>query len=240
MVKEEIIQVKILEKEVTPFLVAKGYKERAPLYYEADLFPEVHAAISIGIRKREGVYNFQIIYTITYNQIEKYWVNYKADLNEPDQPRQPTLAFVISEIDPQLETGYDSMYGGSWYKVPTDKDVQEFATIFKNQYTNVIEPFIKQAADVRWMNNKINYNPIDLKQVSPFHKQNLIFKKLIIAKLAGDTKYEDIYMQLREFLNRILVATNNELTQKGLMVLNKIHEDLKNIEPLQNPVLILV
>jgi len=239
MLKDEIKQVKSLEKEIAPFLSAKGFKEKEPvLNYNADLGPDVKADLSINIKGWEGDYSFQTIYTITFNQVEKYWVKYKADLNEADQPRHPTLAFIISDIDPQQDTGYHDMFGKSRYKASTDKDVQEFAGLFKKQYNELVEPLIKQAADIRWMNEKLNSNPMDFKQVAPFHKQHLILRKLIIAKLAGDKKYEDIYTQFRDLCARHIAATNDELSKKILMVIDKVHEDLKKVEPLQNPVLL--
>jgi hypothetical protein len=67
----------------------------------------------------------------------------------------------------------------------------------------------------------------------------VIFRRLIISKLAGNSKYEQSYEELlHRFKNGIIQYPENEKYKNYLFVIEQLYEKLKNVQPLENPILI--
>jgi len=67
-----------------------------------------------------------------------------------------------------------------------------------------------------------------------FSGAGLMFKKMIIAKLAGNTAYEQICQAMKE---RILRRTDDSEKEKALYMLvwTNLYEKLKTVAPLKHP-----
>jgi hypothetical protein len=65
------------------------------------------------------------------------------------------------------------------------------------------------------------------------------FIKLVVAKLAGNPKYEEIYQEMNDMYKKIILdEPTDDYYKNNLWVIKKIYEKLKDVQPLENPILI--
>jgi len=117
------------------------------------------------------------------------------------------------------------------------KGLHAFFEDFKWQYENLLMPVLEKSRDVRWLDKKINSEPlkfIDFGEIGPIG-YSIEFHKLIIAKLAGNPNYEEIYQLIRGTL--VEWANEEEEGKNMLSAFDKVYEDLKEVKPLENPIL---
>ncbi|AYQ32164.1 hypothetical protein [Runella sp. SP2] len=116
-------------------------------------------------------------------------------------------------------------------------DIHTFFEDFKWQYENLLEPVLEKSRDVRWLDQKINLEPLKFKDFGEIMLigNSIEFHKLIIAKLAGNPNYEQIYQLIRGTL--VEWANEEEEGKRMLHVFDKVYEDLKEVKPLENPIL---
>ena len=111
--------------------------------------------------------------------------------------------------------------------------VEDCSKQLENIYSTLILPKLEEKSDVQVLNQEFN---------TPFSKtmQGTInwYRKLIVAKLAGNEDFEQIYKYAIQnyeswILNEQRTKYKNKYTLQ-LLGLKQIYEDLEKVEPLQN------
>lgn len=159
------------------------------------------------------------------------------------QPMNSTIWLTRTRLKPELEDTSKSHLlknGGIYLKSSDiDNEVEKFKNTFIDEYENLISPFLKQTENIHWMDEILNTNPMDFDEPCKYFPYNgLIFKKIIIAKLAGNTNYENIYSTFFDLYNNFLQENDDEESKKQFEVLKIVYERLKNVSQLENPSLV--
>lgn len=100
-------------------------------------------------------------------------------------------------------------------------------------------PFLHQTENVKWLDAQINAEPLFNQNTNSFELSNpsklvptngLAFKKLVIAKLAGNDKFEYLYNGMKGRLEKVLSETGNSKVKKYLDCLQIVYERLKDVK----------
>lgn len=85
-------------------------------------------------------------------------------------------------------------------------------------------------------NEKVNSSKISPGNIG----LGIYFHKMILAKLSGNNMYDDIYKNYVEILEREIAKQKESFAKANayLSVTKRLYDDLKNVHPLENPILI--
>ena len=238
---------KYLIEIATDYLKSQGFEHLAedPAYVFTRLLPFGFDQITFDVSK--VIHGSSIKYDLIrgYKDIEKYWEKYFEQARGfTFLSHLPTLATFGTNaicIDKKYEKYPDDamMHGGAdliRYN-SEEEDIVRYFEEFKWQYENLIIPVLEKSRDVRWLDQKINTEPLKFNyfgEIGPIG-YSIEFHKLIIAKLAGNPNYEQIYQLVRGTL--VEWANEEEEGKNMLAAFDKVYEDLKQVKPLENPIL---
>lgn len=239
MYRIDHIEKKIF-KTFNKYLAEKGYssKNNTQFYKESDKVMDKISFRVVSIYNDFGV----ICYFIrSYNAIE-------VDLNKLVKmfnlrEMDYTIWITRTSLNPSLEDtkGHSILKGGGIYLKTSDIDneIEKFKNTFIYEYENIICPFLKQTENIHWMDEVLNADPMDFDEPCKyFPDTGLIFKKLIVAKLANNSKYEDMYKTYSNLYENFLKENNDEESKNQYQVLQIVYDRLKDVKPLDNPILV--
>lgn len=190
---------------------------------------------------RSDAFGIRYLQVRRYNQIESLLEKYANVYRLFNSTNSMTFGIHAMHIDKKydkypndaiLKEGFEMIREG--YEV---ENLRAFFEDFKWQYENLLMPILEKSRDVRWLDEKINSEPIKFKdfgEIIPI-AYSTEFHKLIIAKLAGNPNYDQIYQLIRCTL--IEWAAEEEYGKRMLSAFDKVYEDLKEVKPLENPIL---
>jgi hypothetical protein len=235
---------KYLIEIATDYLKSQGFTHLAedPAYVFTKFFPFGFDQLSFDIFDRGGNGGIKYILSRRYNAIEEHWNKYYEMANGyPLIAEISTIATNAIFIDKKYEKYPDDamMYSGADLIRDNheQEDLQLYFEEFKWQYENLLTPVLEKSRDVRWLDQKINSEPFrfkDFGEIIPT-AYSIEFHKLIIARLAGNSNYEQIYQLVRGTL--VEWAEEEEQGKNMLSAFDKVYEDLKDVKPLENPIL---
>lgn len=201
--------------------------------------------ISYGELKPWGI-NFRLEYSATkrIDPIEEIWDDYFSELISVGESYvNRTLAFNVNrvkdyEYDPE-KLRERMLKADRYSSAQTEEGLSEMASQFLNNIKLYIVPTFDKFNNIQvldaFVNEKHEYYHEVIHLFSA--REGLIYKKMIIAKLADNKDYELVCAAMRERL-LILGASDGLLQQeKYLSVHEKIYNRLKTVEPLANPIL---
>ena len=234
---------KYLIEIATNYLKSQGFEHlaEAPAYVFTRLLPFGFDRITFDVSELFHGCSIKYVLVRGYNDIEKHLEKYYEIMGYSLTPDVPTIGVHSTAIDKKYEKYPDDamMYGGADLirKNHEKEDIEQYFEEFKWQYENLLMPVLEKSRDVRWLDQKINAKLLKFKyfgEIEPIG-YSIEFHKLIIAKLAGNPNYEQIYQLVRGTL--VEWATEEEDGKRMLRVFDKVYEDLKDIKPLKNPIL---
>ncbi|MDF1550047.1 MAG: hypothetical protein P1P88_19635 [Bacteroidales bacterium] len=115
--------------------------------------------------------------------------------------------------------------------------------ILKKSVLSNIELAIKELdalSDIRVLdklaNEKLNDSAVNPRNIG----SGIYYHKMIIAKLAGNKMYEEIYKYFIDVLEKDIAKQTkySEESKVHIKITNQLYEDLKSVKPLENPGLI--
>jgi hypothetical protein len=173
--------------------------------------------------------------------VEKYWIDMASQINI-----QPGRYFATISLQPVIlkpgivtESNYDRVYHG--YRAVSDKaGIDVFVKIVAEIINNVLFPASKQYLDLREIDKFVNAEIKYRDHVQGFlGTEGTQFKRLIIAKLAGNPIYDDLVTHYRGHYDWY----TNKAKEPGSAywgnypnVFESLFDRLKKVEPLKNPV----
>lgn len=238
---------KYLIEIATDYLQSQGFEHLAedPAYVFTKLLPFGFDQINFDVS--EVIRGSSVRYGLVrgYKSIEKYWEKYFGEARgftfESNLPTLATFGTHAIYIDKKYEKYPNDamMYSGADLIRHNHErqDVEQYFEDFKWQYENLLMPVLEKSRDVRWLDKKINAEPFRFKDFGEITAigYSTEFHKLIIAKLAGNSNYEQIYQLVRGTL--VEWAEEEEQGKNMLSAFDKVYEDLKEVKPLENPIL---
>jgi len=156
--------------------------------------------------------------------IENFWTEY---INNP-------LVLHLF-INPTLRGGGDKRTNHKVNLIDVKPDIVEvMCPKIKSDYYEIVAPLLDEYSNIHKLDAVANG---DDKTFSIGNERD--FRKLIIAKLAGNMNYESIYDEIYlRVSNGIKQYPNETHYQEYLWVIEQIYKKLKNVYPLENPNLI--
>lgn len=231
-----------IHKALNAYLIQHGFDAANPVQYY-----KINESVIDYVQFRIVIINsdFGVIYSLsrTYNNLEKYWIDLKTNLNHFQEAEIRTINVLRTRLDSSLEDtkGFPILKNGGIFlnSSEIDYEIEKLKNTFIYEYENLICPFLKRTEDIHWMDKILNSSPFDIDNIERFFSLQLIdVKRIIVARLANNSNYEIIYKGIIELCNKFIAETNDEDTKKELEVIKIIYERLKNVSPLENPSLV--
>jgi len=156
--------------------------------------------------------------------IENFWTEY---INNP-------LVLHLF-INPTLRGGGDKRTNHKVNLIDVKPDIIEvMCPKIKSDYYEIVAPLLDEYSNIHKLDAVANG---DDKTFSIGNEK--YFRKLIIARLAGNPNYENIYKETTEMYKKIIVdEPGDDYYKNTLWVIEQIYKKLKNVFPLENPNLI--
>lgn len=194
------------------------------------LFLETHLEFGINITRR-------------YDMIENLWNDLRFQLNSLatsiSNLSLPTIIINHSNIYNELKQ--KSYYDGSLRFEISEKGMEEILVAI-NFVMNKIFEKLDLFLDIRELDKYINTQfPFDEKLHSIIYWEGLMEKRITIAKYANNSNYEVLCNFMRDsfdWYNENGKIEGQEYFLNYPIVFEKVYERLKNIKPLENPILI--
>ena len=223
-----------LEKKLIPYMEQQGFKEVYSIEFQKEPF---ETTVSFNVKKNFFDFNVQSIVGRLYRTIDDIWVKYRYILGKENHPYPPTIGFVRTAIDPALERNPHLLgLGEGREEIKTEEDIDKYVELFETEYETLYCPFLKETEDVRWLDKRLNGDPHIFGKSSPgISRMGVEFRKIIIARLAGNPDYEVICQVVRNYI--LTEFPGEEYMKKVFVVFEKVYEDLKQVEPLKDTLL---
>ena len=239
------MKIEELEKRVilkaNNYLFPQGFTSEKPCLYIKKLsfgFDE----ISFSLTPKGMDKGIHYLILRGYKAIEKYWEKYFTELRGyPLEGHLMTIGTHAMCIDKKYNKYPDDAIlgnGGELLRMEYSiEDLKRFFEDFQWHYENLLQPVLIKSQDIRWLDKKLNTDPLKFNGFTEIMAMGFSteFHKLIIARLAGNPNYEQIYQLIRGTL--VEWATEEEDGKRMLRVFDKVYEDLKEVKPLENPIL---
>ena len=220
-----------LSKQLTPYLSELGYTETIPRRFTKEPFSSY---ISFNILPQMNRFGILASAGRSYRTIEDFWEPYQHMLQGLQQPYPLTVGFFKDTIDYDFTKGYPPRYSPERDIIKEEMDISLYAESFKMDFEELFIPYLKQTEDIRWLDKGLNKNPLAFEnQPKVFPMIGNMFRKIIVARLAGNPSYEEICTLIRGFI----LQYDDDYMKNSLIVFDKVYERLKTVEALSNPFL---
>ena len=101
----------------------------------------------------------------------------------------------------------------------------------KSDYYQYVLPRLDEYSNINKLDAIANADDKAFSLGNEFH-----FRKLVIAKLAGNKMYEEIYAELCKMYEQLILSEpHDDYYRTALSVIQKIHDRMKNVQSLVNP-----
>ncbi len=215
-----------LEDNLNRKLIGEEFENKGELNFRFQN-SDLTAEISFNVKGySEDDLSGQSIYAIKLPSIDNLWINHRNQLNSSHQPVPSFMTFTDSYFNSKMDTGLHSALGSSRVSLKNEIEVENFEKQIIYNVKNLFLPFIEKAKDLSWLDAQLNTDPLNFKLSPPFQPEGLLYKKLIVAKLAENPKFEEIYQQFRAVLTNHIESTNDQNSKNQLEVLTKVHQEL--------------
>ena len=120
----------------------------------------------------------------------------------------------------------------AWYQMtPSADGIKNFTEKFSADLTSIIFPNLRKYESIHELDLLANNPPETFQEVKYiFRPYHLLFKKLIIAKLAGSSNFEKVDAFVKEYI------ANIPTDRKEVLIYTKVYteltEDLKSVDPI--------
>jgi hypothetical protein len=230
--------IKQIKSQLYDWIISIDFTKQGDIFY---LFSKEmikykdHIGISVEVHDNKLVSYIQI-FTRRIELVEDFWQEY-------------------SEKPLNITGGIPKTFGGSfpkdflyneknqpkpianWANWREDKGdiVERICEKVKSDYYTLVLPKLDEYSNIHKLDAIANGED----RTFSLGNSERYFRKLIISRLAGNPKYEEIYEGMTEMYKKIIVdEPTDEYYQNMLWVIEQLYEKLKNVQPLENPILI--
>lgn len=176
-------------------------------------------------------------------QVELLWEDLMELVQIKPLKNRPSISISMAHAFPDLvnQSYYDKVFNG--IKCDASEDgIHQYVTIYRSILDNHLLPAARKYQDIREINRFAMQSFKPTKEIQGFlGTDGDAFRRLIIAKLAGDGRFEELYdheMQGEgEYLEIAEKKKGFEFLKNYPVVFREIYKRLKNVSPLENPVL---
>jgi hypothetical protein len=157
--------------------------------------------------------------------IEKYWEDYAESLEIR------TVLQLTLNIDPLDEKGVSKI--SITLKDDDNDAVAKARDFIIHSFENVLLPEAESLTDIKALDRVYN----DVPDSTRYGTIETWFKKMVIAKLAGNENYQKIYNLFLNMHNEAIRASpeRKEHFEKRIFVANELDKKLNNVPPLNDP-----
>lgn len=191
--------------------------------------------VTYSVRKHKEKFHFSYGYKRRYSLIEEIWDDFLPAI-EPKANQNP-ITLSISQDDFVNSFTNNSLSEQSYFPI-NQNGIKKSIDLFINNFELKIIPFLPTTLNINWLDKYANH-PIDLTPTKTkfISSRGFFFRKMIIAKLAGNPHYEEICIWVRNRFYNASIKQPEKDYDKQVIVIDKIYERLKNVSPLKNSTL---
>lgn len=165
------------------------------------------------------------LFTRKFNIIENYWKEY---MNNPIQLSSSRVK-TIAGSHPNTINNID------WAGGAEQGMVERICEKVKTDYYTLVLPKLDEYSNIHKLDAIANGED----RTFSLGNSERYFRKLIIARLSGNPNYESIYEEMTGMYKKIILDEPTDgYYQNQLWVIEQLYEKLKNVQPLENPILI--
>lgn len=194
-----------------------------------------HVGISIE-KHGDCIVGYVQIYTRKIALIESYWEEYKETPLKITGGISKTFGddfpknFLFSEHNrPKSIANW-----ANWREAAPDM-VEKICEKVKSDYYDLVLPKLMEYSNIHKLDTIANGED----RTFSLGNSERYFRKLIIARLSGNPNYESIYEEMTGMYKKIILDEPTDgYYQNQLWVIEQLYEKLKNVQPLENPILI--
>lgn len=177
--------------------------------------------------------------------VEKIWDDYFLDITPLGVGKTYVNRTIYFNARILNDYQYDPANRIKWRKMednldvnPTEDGVKELVAKFLDTINLYLIPTFDKYNNIQLLDAFINARPDYFFEVMHlFPDRGFKYKKMIIAKLAGNKDYEFVCEAVRQHIITTEYVQGDLPMEKYYSVYNKIYERLKSVQPLANPIL---
>jgi hypothetical protein len=175
--------------------------------------------------------------------VESVWEDLMDSVRVTNMKNRPTITLTLRYCFPDLvnQPYFDRTFNGIKGEA-TPEGVDRYISIFRPLLTQHLLPAVDKYNDVMEINKVALESMALTKPVQGFlGTQGSKFRRLIIAKLAGDERFEELYdLEMKSEAEYLKTAAEDQSLayfKNYPTVFREIYKRLKNVPPLENPIL---
>jgi hypothetical protein len=175
--------------------------------------------------------------------VESVWEDLMESVRVVNMKNRPTITITTRYCFPDLvnQPYFDQNFNGIKGEA-TPEGVDLYISVFRSILIKHVLPAVEKYNDIREINKVAMESMTLTKPIQGFlGTQGSKFRRLIIAKLAGDGRFEELYdleMQAEaEYLKTAEEDQSLAYFKNYPLVFREIYKRLQNIPPLENPIL---
>ncbi|OQP57473.1 hypothetical protein [Niastella populi] len=177
--------------------------------------------------------------------VEGVWDDYFLDIFPLGVGEEYVTRTIYFNASILREYQYDPMNMIKWRRMndyhfadPTEEGIHELVGKFLETIKSYIIPTFDKYNNIQLLDAFINERPEYFFEVMHlFPDRGFEYKKMIIAKLAGNKDYELVCEAVRKDITTTEYVQGDLPMEKYLSLYEKIYERLKTVAPLANPIL---
>ncbi|MDJ1505601.1 hypothetical protein [Xanthocytophaga agilis] len=212
-------------------------KEFVEFRYDSDTYSD-YVWLYAGEDKWKKKFSTMIECARTIKYIESYWDEYKKT---PLAFSEKILLYTFSGVPYEKDPVSHAQKNPTRMEIPFDNcSIEDISNKLIYSWETLLKPRLDQYSHIDKLDSVVNktLEKIDF----PVHNDGIWFYKMIIAKLAGNPMYEDIYTYISQLYKKCIsdetMSTHKEYYKTRLWVVEQLYLKLRDVKPLDNTSLI--
>ncbi|MBL3658272.1 hypothetical protein [Fulvivirga sediminis] len=196
----------------------------------------------INVRQFEGTFRLVVFLVRRISFIEELWEDFSGVLNIPNI-KHSTFTLPSVYCFPELTEQTYSHEKSPWIKFSiSESGLKEFESVLSFLIRDKLIPEANELLDLKILDNEVNGSvevAPDLTQYI-FNSDGFLFRRIILAYLTNNPLFDDICKYHESFFDQYKELSKSpgyEYFENIPDVYDKVIERLKEIEPLDTPVL---
>jgi len=223
-----------ISKKIDEFLFKRGFSKSGIGGYDKKTnndFLRISFVVNT-VSDIKGNFVIGYSFSLRINEIEEIWEKYRTILGEERRPLADTIGFGRAVINPSSNKYPEHRFakgGGEFIK--EEEDLFKYIDEFKQEYEELMLPFIEKVKDIKWLDSIINTEIENISSKTQYISNiGFWYKRIIIAKLANNQDYEVIYKWIRNRFQKGYEESGNEKYKSIVTVLDNVYFDLNAID----------
>jgi hypothetical protein len=218
---------KYFERYLGPVLAEYGFLKKGSEFKAERTFGS--DTFHFGFMKASVGYSvFAYHFSRRYERVETLLEPYLDELNIQSHLKYSTLAFNKTILDPKLWDQTSGNIAGYSFAL-SESGIISCVSKLSADFNTIIFPFMQSTESFQAMDQLANDPPEKFRELwASFTHGGLIFRKMIIAKLAASAAFEDVCQAVKQIIES-WQPIEPETAKKSMIVYEKIYSTLSRL-----------